>query len=180
MPGKEALDFICKAELGCSEADAIDQLRAAIVNRAVGARLTHMQRPPVGSSPVQARSESVPEPAAWQRAQMRSDGSVRFNRREPWRGFEVIRENVLRVWSEPSLSDQRPEVMAHPKKAHPHRTSDSIREAISTLWPDGVPIGLRAKDRDNRILEYLHNRGLSAPKGSGLARAVQRAMKPRG
>jgi hypothetical protein len=180
MPGKEALDFIRSAELGCSEAGAIDQLRAAIVNCAVGARLTHMQRPPVGSSPNQAPFESVPQPAAWQRAQMRPDGSVRFDRNGPWRGFEVIRENVRRIWRPEPPNDRQPKVMAHPTaRVQARPIKNGILEAISALWPDGIPAGLKAKERNNKILEHLCAQGHSVPEGSGLARAVQRAMKPR-
>jgi hypothetical protein len=60
MPGKEALDFIRGA--ADADADAIDQLRAAIVKRAVGARLIGMKPTPMGSSPISVPSASIPHP----------------------------------------------------------------------------------------------------------------------
>ena len=174
MPGEEALDFIRKAQTGCSAADAIDQLRATVVHRAVGARLKDMKPVPMGSSPIGVPSESNPSPHMWQQVEIRLDGSVRFDRQGPWRSFEVIRENVLRTWSSQPAphSDRQQDVKARPKDR-------GIREAISNLWPDGIPNSVRAKDRDQKILGWLNTRGYSIPQGKGLARAVQRAMKSR-
>jgi hypothetical protein len=56
---------------------------------------------------------------------------------------------------------------------------DGIRAAIAALWPDSIPRGLKSKDRDNEIAEWLRAHDYSVPSDSGLARAVQRAMKPR-
>jgi len=172
MPGKEALDFIRKAVPDCSAADAIAQLRTAIVHRAVGARLKDMKRVPMGSSPIGVPSESNPRPRMWLQAEIRLNGSVRFDRKGPWRPFEVIRENVLRVWycQPASNSDREQHVRARP-------SIDGICEAISALWPERIPAALRAKERDQRILMYLKERDHRVPQGSGLARAVQRALK---
>jgi hypothetical protein len=170
MPGKEALDFIRGA--ADADADAIDQLRAAIVKRAVGARLIGMKPTPMGSSPISVPSASIPHPDMWRQADIRLNGSVRFDRKGPWQPFEVIRENVLRNWSsQPAPHSDRPQDV----KARP--IDRGIREAISELWPDGIP-SLTAKDRDQKILEWLKARGYSIPQGKGLPRAVQRAMKP--
>jgi hypothetical protein len=186
MSGKDALDFIRKADTGCSAADAIDQLRRAIVNRAVGAtistravgaRLKDMKPVPVpmGSSPMQPHSASLPSPAMWQRAKIRSDGSVQFDLKGPWLPFEVIRSHVLRIWggqrAPPSYPRQR-------EKARP--IDDGIREALSALCPPRTHPPLKAKERNQKIVEWLKAQGYSIPRGGGLARAVQRAMKPRG
>ena len=174
MSGKEALDFIRKAKPDCSAADAIAQLRAAIVHRAVGARLKDMKRVPMGSSPISVPSESIPPPHMWLQAEIRLNGSVRFDRKGLWRPFEVIRENVLRTWrsQHASNSDRQQHVGAGP-------ISDGIGKAISALWPDGIPRALKAKERNQQILEWLIKQRYSVPRGKGLARAVQRTMKKR-
>jgi hypothetical protein len=183
MPGKDALDFIRKADTGCSVADAIDQLRRAIVARAVGAtivipvvraRLKDMKPVPIamGSSSMQPHSWSQPSRAMWQRAKIRSDGSVQFDLKGPWLPFAVIRSNVQREWGAPP-SYRRQGVKARP-------IDDGIREALAALWPPGTHLPLKAKERNQKIVECLRARGYSSPSGSGLARAVQRAMKPRG
>jgi hypothetical protein len=49
--------------------------------------------------------------------------------------------------------------------------------AINALWPDGIPQGLKAKERDNQVAKWLKAHGHSVPKA--LARAVQRVLRPR-
>lgn len=185
MSGKDALDFIRKADAGCSLADAIDQLRRAIVDRAVsatigavGTQLKNMKPVPVpmGSSAMQPSSASLPSPAMWQRAKIRSDGSVQFDLKGPWLPFKVIRSHVQRIWGSqhapPSYPRQR-------VKARP--IDDPIRKALSALWPGVIPPPLKAKERNQKIVEWLKAQGCSIPQGiNGLPRAVQRAMKPRG
>jgi hypothetical protein len=43
--------------------------------------------------------------------------------------------------------------------------------------PSGIPKGLKTKDRNNHIADWLKQNGRSVPSGSGLAKAVQRALK---
>jgi hypothetical protein len=53
--------------------------------------------------------------------------------------------------------------------------SRAILEAINQCWPQGIPTGLSAKDRDNAILGQLRENKSSIPEN--LPRAVQRALK---
>jgi hypothetical protein len=48
--------------------------------------------------------------------------------------------------------------------------SDAIRLAIDDLWPDEIPKGLRAKDRNTKIFEWLKDHKKSIP--TALPRAV--------
>jgi hypothetical protein len=64
------------------------------------------------------------------------------------------------------------------QKARP--IEGGVREAMVTLWPpSGVPPrGLKAKDRNKQIREWLKRNKRSEPDGDyGLAKAVQRVMK---
>lgn len=62
-----------------------------------------------------------------------------------------------------------------PPKIRSGAISDGIRLAIKDLWPDGIPDGVRAKDRDNQILDWLKHNNKSIP--TNISRAVQRALK---
>ena len=72
---------------------------------------------------------------------------------------------------------------AAPKRSQdaPRRQSGSgaktvgIKAAIADLWPDGIPKGPSAKERNNQIVEWLRSHNLSVPKG--LERAIQRALR---
>jgi hypothetical protein len=50
-----------------------------------------------------------------------------------------------------------------------------VKQAIEALWPDGVPDGLSAKDRDNKVVEWLRAKNLSVPANPG--RMIQRVLK---
>ncbi len=52
-----------------------------------------------------------------------------------------------------------------------------ISEAINELWPNGIPKGLSAKERDNAIVKWLGDKRYSTP--ANPARAIQRALKAR-
>jgi hypothetical protein len=189
MPGKEALDHIRKTD-GCSAAEAIQQLRSAISGGAVGARLPDPRVPsrsaifpPYGDKStaffgfpaVSPGSRQIPTCAQWAKAKIQAKGTVRFfGDASPWYEFEVLRENVLRVWTaQPKLSS------ASAKSRRGRPIDDGIRQAILALWPKGIPSGLKAKERDNKIDTWLRREEFSVPSGRGLARAVQRALKPR-
>jgi hypothetical protein len=175
MPAKEALSHIKKISVcPINNDEAINQLRDAIIHRVVGARLADMKRVPFGSSHTSFDSGSVPSPQMWATAVIRSNGTVRFDRKRQSRPFEVIRENVSRVWhaQPPSPPTKRELATARP-------IDDGIREAIQELW-DGHPSKkLKAKERNEKVATYLRHHGYSEPSGYGLARAVQRAMKPK-
>ena len=106
MPGKEALERIKSADK-CSESGAIEQLTAAVLDRAVPIRFPGRSRPKLperhplrnffpetgpGASPmlsVDWRALLMPS------AQFRADGMVKFHKAS-WQPFEVRRDAVLR------------------------------------------------------------------------------------
>ena len=51
----------------------------------------------------------------------------------------------------------------------------TIREIVGELWPEGVPSGLKVKDRDRRIIERLKSQGLSEVSGRTIHRALNSA-----
>jgi hypothetical protein len=55
--------------------------------------------------------------------------------------------------------------------------SRGIAEAIDALWPNGLPEGLGAKDRNRAIIEWLKDAGYSVPRNP--ERAIQRELKAR-
>jgi hypothetical protein len=108
MPGDEAIKHIQIAE-SRTEADAIDQLKNALAYGAVGARLSgNSIFPPwadagpsgPGRTPaLSVGSRQVPTLANWRRALIRASGKANFyGDRTPDYPFEVLRENVLRIW----------------------------------------------------------------------------------
>ena len=180
MPGKEAIVYIRTIEK-CTTKRAIEQLRLAIVHRAVGAVLADMKRPPIGSSPISVPSDSIPTCEMWKTAQINAKGTVIFSGADRARPFKVIRENVLRIWSKQEVnpanakSGQTLNTGAGERSA-PVQTG--VCNAIKELWPDGnIPKSLKGKERDQKIAAQIKLRGGSVPSGHGLARAVQRAIK---
>lgn len=63
------------------------------------------------------------------------------------------------------------------KRTGPGAKTRGIAEAIDQLWPNGIPNGLSAKDRDNKIIAQLKTNQSSVPKD--IARAVQRVLAKR-
>jgi hypothetical protein len=98
MSGKEAIEYIqCTDNI--PEAEAVDQLRAAILNRAVGEVPVDIKtRPPFGSSPIGVPTPSVRSPEMWRNAKITAKGTVRFPGERRYRLFKVVRENVLNFW----------------------------------------------------------------------------------
>src|SRR5262249_29179026 len=62
-------------------------------------------------------------------------------------------------------------------RSGPGATSRGINEAIEKLWPNGLPEGLGAKDRNRTIIEWLKDAGYSLPRNP--ERAIQRVLKAR-
>ena len=52
-----------------------------------------------------------------------------------------------------------------------------IAEAINHLWPNGIPTGLSAKDRNKAVIDWLGENGCSLP--TNPERAIQRVLKQR-
>jgi len=93
--------------------------------------------------------------------------------------IEVRKSDVTRVLCshEDSFRDQQTIAIHAPRLGTGAKTR-GIEQAITELWPDGVPKGLIAKERDEAIVEWLRERKLSIP--TNPARAIQRVLKGRG
>jgi len=50
-----------------------------------------------------------------------------------------------------------------------------VTEALNQLWPEGIPEGLTAKERNQQVFDRLKRNGSSIPKD--IARAVQRVLQ---
>jgi hypothetical protein len=101
-----------------------------------------------------------------------------------WQNGVAVAPGGTRYWSihaadagEPATRVGGIQDLGEPGRGGP--IDRGIREAIGALWPSGIPGSLRAKHRDNQIRQYLVEHGHSIPEGEGLAKAVQRALKPR-
>jgi hypothetical protein len=52
-----------------------------------------------------------------------------------------------------------------------------VEQALDLLWPDKIPEGLSAKERNNIVRDWLAVNELSVP--NDIAKAIQRALKER-
>jgi hypothetical protein len=105
--------------------------------------------------------------------------------RVDWQSGTAVAPDGTVYWS---LMGDQPHTMAAPTElaaassepamAGRGAIAQGIREAITMLWPSGIPRGLKAKDRDNQILNWLKSKGYSFPGDNSLPRQVQRALKP--
>ena len=91
-------------------------------------------------------------------------------------------ETIEVRWSEVSkIFGPATSVVPRPARDPPRRQpglgakTNGITEAIIHLWPQKIPRGLSAKDRDNQVLKYLTENNLSVP--ANLRKAIQRAVK---
>jgi hypothetical protein len=176
MSGKEALLHIVQAE-GCTFPEAIEQLKAAIGDRKVDAARASPPHQLIG-----AIKEITPSGEA--KGSMRLGG---FGLSFPHPGplpFRVKRENVLRIWPNPADAPiptvTKPETEGPHETARPRPIHDGIKKAIDAIWPDGVPAGLKSKERDLQIRAWLVSYRHSVPASNqSLARAVQRELRDR-
>ena len=53
--------------------------------------------------------------------------------------------------------------------------SRGVLEAMNQVFPDGIPDGVTAKDRDNRVMKWLKENNRSVP--AGLSRMIQRVLQ---
>jgi hypothetical protein len=74
------------------------------------------------------------------------------------------------------LPDERT-CAASDAESRPGAKSRGIAEALKKLWPNGVPEGLSAKDRNRAIIRWLGDAGYSLP--TNPERAIQRVLKVR-
>ena len=67
------------------------------------------------------------------------------------RDLQFCREDVLKLWP------QQEKEAAAPSRSRigGGAISVGVRLALDALWPDGVPEGLRAKDRDTQVVQWL-------------------------
>ena len=157
MPGNEAIAHIRAVEKYSAPEHAIEQLRLAIVHRGVGAILDDMKKPPFGSSPISVPSDSIPPPEMWKTAQINVDGTVIFSAADSPRPFKVLRENMLRIWSQ--------EEVDNPNAKSGETLNTGARQRSAPVLT-GV-----------MIADQIKLKGGSVPSDGGLARAVQRAIK---
>jgi hypothetical protein len=186
MPGDEAIQHIQAAERR-TEADAINELKDAITHGAVGARLsgrsifppgadksiTHHTGP--GSTPVLSPgSRQNPSLKNWQTAEIRADGTANFyGRGTPDYRFEVLRENVLRIWP-----DSQRSTALHENKA--------LLWLVRDLQDRGAKGVTKSERRDFAVKEFhISARGfddrvwLEAIRQSGLGEASKAGRKPK-
>lgn len=83
--------------------------------------------------------------------------------------------NVLRGGEH--KSHHEPARAAPQSLSGPGAKTRGIAEAINQLWPNGIPIGLSAKDRNNAVIKWLNDKGYSVPINP--ERAIQRALSAR-
>jgi len=91
--------------------------------------------------------------------------------------IEVRSSDVSRIFGPATQVAPKPAQDAPSRQAGPGAKTIGIKMAIADLWPAGIPKGLTAKQRNNQIVEWLTSHGHSVPNGSGLQRAIQRALR---
>ena len=89
------------------------------------------------------------------------------------------REQVVRQWpsggrAAPTSNDRSADLDS---KLGPGAKTRGIAGAIDELWPNKIPKGLTAKDRNSAIIEWLVENGCSVP--TNPERAIQRVLKAR-
>jgi hypothetical protein len=84
--------------------------------------------------------------------------------------IEVSRKGVLELCAELQKA-----AASTPSGIGSGAISDGILLAIDDLWPDEIPKGLRAKDRNKKILEWLKDHKKSIP--TDPSKAVQRVLR---
>lgn len=87
------------------------------------------------------------------------------------RDLQFCREDVLKLWPE----QQKQAAASGRSRIGSGAISDGVRLAIDGRWPDGIPEGLRAKERNEQVRQWLKDHDKSIPRD--LPKAVQRALK---
>jgi hypothetical protein len=173
MSGNEALLHIVQVE-GCTFPEAIEQLKAAIEDRQVDA---------ARASPPHQLISKVKEVTPSGEAKGSRGFGFSLPRAEPLQ-FRVKRESVLRIW--PIRADAPVPTVVKPETGRSRVTArlrpihDGIKEAIAAIWPNGIPAGLKSKERDREIRAWLGTNRHSVPTSDlSLAKAVQRVLRGR-
>ena len=85
-------------------------------------------------------------------------------------------EAVNSVMASGVMEDQAKQASVAPKsKSGPGAKAKGISEAISQLWPNQIPKGLSAKDRNKAIIDRMRQNGSSIPNSP--ERAIQRVLQ---
>ena len=88
------------------------------------------------------------------------------------------REQVVHQWPSsgraPLPNDRSTDLDS---KSGPGAKTRGIAQAIGQLWPNGIPKGLSAKDRNRAVIDWLGANGSSVPLSP--ERAIQRVLKAR-
>jgi len=88
------------------------------------------------------------------------------------------REQVVQQWPSsvraPLPNDRSTDLDS---KSGPGAKTRGIAQAIGQLWPNGIPKGLSAKDRNRAVIDWLGANGSSVPLSP--ERAIQRVLKAR-
>jgi len=85
--------------------------------------------------------------------------------------LQFCREDVLELWPE----QQKEAAVPRRSRIGSGAISVGIRLALVELFPDGVPEGLRAKERNEQVVQWLKEHNKSIPRD--VPKAVQRELK---
>jgi hypothetical protein len=120
----------------------------------------------------QVRSRTVEGAPMWLTSSL---GGSEIFYSDDGRRIEVLQEDVFRLWQEGKQPPGAQKTV--PKRARP--VEEGVLEAIRALWPNGIPRGLKPKERDNEIHKWLKENGRSVGKDatSSFSRAAQRVLK---
>ena len=91
--------------------------------------------------------------------------------------IEVWRKGLLELF--PKRQNDAPQSAPHETGSAQRRfqpISDAVDSAIKELWPEGIPNLLRAKDRNNKIREWLRSRGIIR-NSEDVTRTIQKVLR---
>ena len=203
LPDKEILAHICAAD-SCTPGEAAANLELAIRHNRlptwpwppsldVGHPLSFYLPAGPGSTNVMTpdwKGLLLPQ------AQVKEDGELNFGPQTPWQNFKAKRADVERIWPPKpmqqkianehgevvQLTDAQPDKLAAEastgqdgasRRLKRHPIMDGILDALAAI--PGVH-ALEPKQRDEKIRVWLEQNDRKVPAGSGLPRAVQRAL----
>jgi hypothetical protein len=121
---------------------------------------------------LKVKSRTVSDSPYYIESQLPGEGEIFFS--SYGKGIEVWREDVLREWPEHSHPPAA-QSASNAQRTRPRPIEEGVVQAIRDLWPNGIPGGLKAKERNNKIIARLEENGASVP--TDVSRAVQRALK---
>src|ERR1700752_4875464 len=87
------------------------------------------------------------------------------------RDLQFCRADILRIWPE----QQKEAAALGRSRIGSGAISVGVGLALDALWPNGVPEGLRKKDRNEQVVQWLKQQNKSVPRD--VAKAVQRELQ---